>query len=881
MRQKCFCAWLACGLLFIAHVTYGTSPVEALQMANDRIHRFSLENGVEGVIQPDNSAPVVAIQLWFGTGSIHEDDFLGAGLSHYVEHMIFKGTPSRPPGAITRELDAVGGRVNAYTTLDRTVFHVVLPSEHWLTGLDVLADAVMNAAFPEEEWEREQEVILQEMAMNRDNPARELNRLLWSTAYRVHPHRHPVIGYREVFLQTSRDDLLAFFDRHYRPDNMVFALAGDVDPQRAEEKVRAAFSGFERRARPPVVLPQEPPQQNPRTARQTGDYEVSRIAWGFHTVPLHHPDAVALDVLAHIVGGSDSARLTLAIRDQLQLVHDIRAWSYTPQEPGLFGLHATFDPALEEQVIAAVEAEMERWRETGFTADEIARARRAVLMQTLAGMETMRGQVHTVASGLFYTGDPRFTERYLEWLEAITPDDVLAVLNRYVQPARQTRVLLTPTVDEDAVVHEPAATLIDEPVRVELPNGVPLIVRSDRRLPLVHITLAFLGGTLTEDEDQAGVTQFMAELLTRGTTDKTAEEIAVWLDACGATISPFAGWNSFGLQLSMLAEDMDDVLALAAEMLLQPAFTAEEMARQRSRQLASIRAQREQPMQVAGQLVREVLYPGHPWRWSPVGTETSVSALGQDALYAQLEALRTTGNMAVAVFGQVDPDEVKERVARALAEIPAGPRSMVRPDIGEVALPKRILTREPRAQTIFMQAFPTVPLDDDVVDALDILQTAMSGLSSTLGIEVRDRRGLVYFVGAHHQTGLAPGRFIVFAGTAEEEVGGVEALVNAEWERIRQQGLDAEELVRAQAQRYGDQVALLQNNASLAQQAALNELYGLGYRHAFDRIDRLQAVTVEDIQAAVAKWLDPSRAVTVVVAPQREEAPASMPEAAN
>ncbi len=837
-------------------------------MANDRIHRFEMENGAVGVIQPDHSAPVVAIQLWFGTGSIHEDEFLGAGLSHYVEHMIFKGTPSRPPGVITRELDAVGGRVNAYTTLDRTVFHVVLPAEHWLTGLEVLADAVINASFPEEEWEREQQVILQEMAMNRDNPARELNRLLWGTAYRVHPHRHPVIGYRDVFLQTTRDDLLSFFARHYRPDNMVFALAGDVDPLLAEEKVRAAFADFERRARPPVVLPQEPPQRTPRTARQTGDYEVSRAAWGFHTVPLHHPDAVALDVLAHIIGGSDSARLTLAVRDRLQLVHDIRAWSYTPQEPGLFGIHATFDPESEERVIVAVEEELESWRTTGFAEDEIARARRAVLVQTLSGMETMRGQVNAVASGMFYTGDPRFTERYLEWLEKVTPDDVRAVLDRYILPDRQTRVLLTPAVDHDVDAEAVAAALIDEPVKIALPSGVPLIVRTDRRLPLVQVTLAFLGGTLAETEEQAGITQFMADLLTRGTTNKSAEEIAVWLDTRGATISPFAGWNSFGLQLSMLAEDVDDVLGLAMDMLLNPAFMPEEIARQRSRQLASIRSQREQPMNVAGQLVREALYPEHPWRWTPVGTETAVAALDQEALRAHLERLRTTGNMAVAVFGQVSPDDIKDRVSAALADIPTGERDAFKPAIGAVELPKRVLTREPRAQTIYLQAFPTVPLDDELADVLDILQTAMSGLSSTLGIEVRDRRGLVYFVGAQHQTGLAPGRFVVYAGTSEEDVAEVEELVMAEWQRLREEGLDEAELARAKAQRYGDQLALLQNNAALAQQAALNELYGLGYRHAFERIDRLQAVTIDDIRVAVTEWLDPDRAVTVIVAPE-------------
>ena len=865
-------AWLL-GAFLLGADTGAVAPpaTEALRMANDAIHRFHLDNGAVGLIKPDSSAPVVAIQIWFGTGSIHEDEFLGAGLSHYVEHMIFKGTPTRKPGDITRELDAVGGRVNAYTTLDRTVFHVVLPADDWEVGLEVLADAVMNASFPKEEYQREQQVILQEMAMNRDNPARELNRLLWQTAYRVHPHRHPVIGYREVFLQTTREDLLAFFARHYTPDNMLVALAGDVDPVGAEDRIRAAFADFTRRARPPVVLPAEPPQRAPRTARQTGDYEVSRVAWGYHTVPLHHPDAVALDVLAQVAGGSNSARLPLAIRDRLQLAHNISAWSFTPQEPGLFGIHATFDPAKEDEVIAAVAAEIESWREGDFSEEEIHRACRRVLVDVLHGLQTMRGQVHDMASGEFYTGDPRFTERYLKWLDAITPADLARVLDQYVHPARQTRVLLTPERPDRTVAAEAAPQLIHEPTRQELPNGVPLIVREDYRVPLVQGTLAFLGGTLSETEAQAGLTRFMADLLPRGTATKTAEEIATWLDDRGAAITPFAGLNSFGLRLSALADDWDDVLALAVDMLLQPAFPANEMDRQRARQLAEIRTQREQPMQVAAQLVRNALYPDHPWRWTPSGLSVSVAGLERSDLQRYLMERAVTGNLAVAVFGAVSPEDAHDRVAKAIAAIPAGERFHDRPTIGPRQLPESVKVREPRAQTIFIQAFPTVHLAADEVPAFDLLRTALSGMSSTLGIEVRDRRGLVYFVGAQHQTGLVPGYFAIFAGTAEDDVDEVQRLVAAELARIAEEGLTVDEWARAQAQRRGDQLTLMQNNDSLAQQAALNELYGLGYRYAFDLSDRLQAVTSAEIQAVAAEWLVPERSVTVQVLPARPD----------
>lgn len=853
-----------------AHAAVATDdPLAVLEAAHERVHRFTMENGMIGVIKPDPTAPVVAIQTWFGTGSIHEDEFLGAGLAHYVEHMIFKGTPTRTPGDISREISDVGGRVNAYTTFDRTVFHVVMPSAHWETGLDVLADAVQNATFPEDEWEREQTVILQEMAMNRDDPQRELGRLLWSTAFRVHPHRHPVIGYREVFLQTTREDLLRFFRIHYRPDNMIIAVAGDVDPLAMEAAIRDQFADFERRMRAPIVLPQEPAQVSPRFARQTGPYEVSRAAWGWHSVPFHHPDAAALEVLAAVIGRGESSRLVREIRDRQGLVHRIGAWAYNPKEPGMVGISATFDPEREEEVIAAVHAEIARWQEEPFTTAEIDRARRQVLVGALARLQTARGQVDAIASGEFYAGDPRFTVQYIAELEKVTPDRLHEVLVKYLQPQRQSLALLTPEqdkadLDTDAEADsEPVAA----PQRFTLSNGIPVIVREDRRLPLVHVSIANLGGVLAETEEQAGITRFMAELLPRGTQHRDAAEIAATLEDMGASIDAFFGVNSFGLQGMSLSPDWPELFDLMVESLLEPAFSESEIRRQRGLQQADIRSQRERPLTLADEMVREVLYPDHPYRWSPDGHADTVQEIDRDALEQHRRRLLTSGNLAVSVFGNVDAEHVRTALEAALAAVPDGERFELPMDIGERALPADLLRREPRQQAIFLRAFPGVTLDDDHADALDVLQTAMSGLASNLAIEIRDKRGLVYFVGAMNRVGLAPGRFMIFAGTYEEAIPELTELVEAELDRILTEGLSSEELARAQEQRIGDLASLLQDNSSLAQITALNELFGLGYDSEFTKAERIRTVTDEQIRAAAAALFSPDQQVTAIVLP--------------
>ncbi len=849
-----------------------TDPVDVIRTANDQIHRFTMENGIIGLVKPDASAPVVAIQTWFGTGSIHEDDFLGAGLAHYVEHMIFKGTPSRTPGDISREISDAGGRINAYTTFDRTVFHVVLPVRHWAIGLDVLADAVQNATFPEDEWEREQTVILQEMAMNRDDPQRELGRLLWSTAYRVHPHRHPVIGYREVFLQTTREDLLAFFERHYRPDNMIVAVAGDVDPQEMEQAIREAFNDFERRMRRPVVIPAEPPQLSPRFARQTGAYEVSRAAWGWHAVSVSDPDAAALDVLAAVIGHGESSRLTLSLRDEKQLVHRIGAWSYAPGEPGIFGFSATFDPDKEAEVITAVEKEIERWRSTPFTEAEIEKAKRQVMVRTLSSLENVRGQVDSIASGEFYAGNPRFSEQYLTALEAITPDSLLEVLNRYVQPHRQTLALLTPETEhvaEEGTARE--ETLISAPEKFTLSNGLPVIIRQDHRLPMVNITVAAMGGLLTETESTQGIARFMSDLLPRGTSARSAAEIAETLEALGASLQPFSGLNSFGLQGRSLTSDWSKLAALLAESLRDPAFADAEVERQRSRQRAEIRAARERPLTRADQMARDALFPEHPYRWTPEGQEESVAELTAHQLRDYLNRHLLANNLAIAVFGHVDPDQVLSDLENLFGDLPAGEAVALPDPVATRELPVERTAREPRQQTIYLMAFPSVALDDEDADALDVLQAAMSGLASNLAIEVRDKRGLVYFVGATSRPGVAPGHFMLFAGTYEEAVPEIQELMEAELKRIITEGLSEAELARAREQLIGDHFARLQNNHSLAQVSALNTLYGLGYDYEFTREQRLRKVSAEDIQRAARRIFDLEYRVISVVYPAAGE----------
>src|SRR5271169_2403650 len=197
------------------------------------VERIVLANGMTLLVKPDRSARLVSVQVWVKTGSIHEAGQLGAGLSHYLEHMLFKGTSRRTGRQISATVQANGGYINAYTTFDRTVYYIDLPSERVELAVDVLADAVLHSTLPEAEVVREKDVILREIAMTRDDPDNRLWEALFSTAFREHPYRQPIIGHRDVFAAADRSALLSYYRERYVPNNMVVVIAGDVGAQEA------------------------------------------------------------------------------------------------------------------------------------------------------------------------------------------------------------------------------------------------------------------------------------------------------------------------------------------------------------------------------------------------------------------------------------------------------------------------------------------------------------------------------------------------------------------------------------------------------------------------------------------------------------------------
>jgi zinc protease len=855
-----------CALFLTQEFAMAQDPVDVLKTANQGVRRVALDNGLVVLLKEDRSAPLAAIQYWVGAGSIHEAEQLGGGLSHYLEHMIFKGTGTRGPGQVSQEIADAGGEINAYTSNDRTVFHVTLPAERWLVGLDVLTDAVFHPAFPEGEWACEREVILREYDMGEDDPGRVMNRLIWETAFRVHPYRIPIIGWRDILVTMGRDDLVAYHRKHYSPDNMILSVAGDIPLDEMEAAIRERLGKIPRTPREQALIPAEPPQLAERTGRKTGPYEVTRIGWVFHSTDLADADTPALDVLASVTGSGRSSLLVKRLREERQIVLDVDAWSYTPKDPGLFGISAECEPDKEAEVIAALREEVLRWQKEPFDNAQIERARREVLVGAIQELSAMDGQAGAMASGEFYAGDPRHTEVYLEQVRQVTPEDLTRVIRKYLRPENGSWAILAPESREKSVPARGIAADLNVQTH-SFSNGLRLIVREDSRLPMAYVSAVMGGGLLAEADGQAGISQLTSDLLTRGTSRHTAAELAELLEARAISLASFSGRNSYGLSAAGLSEDLPLMLETVAECLLDSQFPTDELEKQRALQLASIRRALEQPMTHAQQMVRAAFFPGHPYRFSVQGEPDTVTALSREAIQSHHRKLLGASNLVLAVFGDVKAASVIAQTDKFFAALPARSVPAWPPLPPAPKEPVRVEKRLPFKQTVLVRAWPGVAAGDPREDAISVLMDTLSGLSSDLFIEVRDKRGLAYYAGATQFSGPVGGLFQIYAGTTEEGRAEVETQIQAQADRLRTAGLRPEEFSRAIEQLLAEIARARQNNGGLAQQCALDELLGLGYRHSLETAERLQHLTPEVVRAAAESLFAFPGDATAVVTP--------------
>lgn len=829
-----------------------------IELQDEAVSSRTLDNGLVILAKNVPGEGLVAIDVKILAGSSLEGKHQASGISHLVEHMVFKGTPSRPAGSIEKEVKSYGGMINGSTSADITDYHILLPPQYLPEGLAILKDMLLNASLDPDEIEKEKDVIEKEQNLNEDEPQSRLLKLLNETAYTRHPYKYPTIGYREKLRELNRGDLAEYYTRMYVPNRMVVSIVGDIDESEAIKKASAEFSDMRTPDYAPLgPLPPEPVQVGPRRMDGDSRANLSYIAIGFHTTGILDEDLFATDVLSMVLGRGDNSRLNKALVKEGRLAYSVSAWNMTPRDPGMFIIYAVLDGANAEKAEEAVMAEIDRLRNGRVPDSELEAVRRMALSDLIAAMETTDSTASDMGYGYLLTGAPDFSRLYIEGIQRVSGDDLRRAANKYLDRSNMTTVRLLSAGDATPAVEAGKRIPEEKIIKETLPNGLRILLRRNTKTPAVSITAAMLGGTMAEDRRNNGISNLTANMLLKGTGRRKEDRITGRIEALGGKAEAFSGLNAFGISMEVLKPDLAEALDIMQDVLSDPAFPQEELEKEKALVLADISEEDDDVFATGLNLLRAAVYGKSPYGLRYTGTAQSVSALERDDLLHFFRIYAVPENIVLSISGDIDIAGARRMAAKLFSGLEKRSVNIPVPDTGRLDKAVVRSVEMGREQSLVLLGFETASLKSPDRYALEVLGSVLSGNSGRLFEKIRAKLALAYALGCTQKLGLGRGFLALYAATTSDGIKPARDTLLYEIRDIARNLIADEELVMAKRELLFARKVAMQSNEFIAITSALDELYGLGYDNMYRYDAEISLVTKEGIKAAAEKYLTP------------------------
>ena len=814
----------------------------------------TVSNGLTVITQVDRAAPVISAQCWIATGSQHEQNFSGSGLSHLLEHMVFKGTDSFTGPELATRVNSAGGQWNAYTSLDRTVYYIDGPSTACDTFVNLLFELVFLPRFPEEDFETEREVIRREIDMGRDDPDSAASQLLFRTFFQHDPRRHPVIGHRTLFDALRYEDMTNYHHQRYIPSNSIFVLSGDFDRAAVLSNLEQLSGSLPGRALSHPNDLREPRQLGLREARKPFSIPTSRTTLAWQTPGLDHPDVPALELLSGILGGGRSSHLYRRFHEEEGLAHYIGTWSWNPADgPGMFSISAEVDHDRRDHLEQAILGELTPALE-GELQPSLDKARRQIFARQFKSLTTASGRATDLASNWHEARNLNFTRDYLDLLDQVTANDVVRVARQYLRPDGITITSLDPH-EAHASPHIARPTNAPGEITTQtLDNGLTLVLRPDPRVPIVQFQGVFRTGRLVETPENCGINPLHASLLTKGTADHPGGKFAGAVEALGATLRASAGNNTSILSSFCLKADLATVLGLSGEALGAPAFQKDTFLRERDVQLADLRESMEDPLKTAFRLLRGTLFGNQHYGLPRLGTEASLAQIDCESLLEHHHRFMTRQNGVLAIFGDINPKTTADLCERIFGSLPEGSICEPSPETSMETYSGETSQRLAKEQAVIAIGYPGAHITSGDIPALELIHEYCANMAGPLFTRLREELGLAYYVNATQFHGLGRGLFAFYAGTAPDQADLARRELLTQIEILTQEGIPEQPLAHAKTSILASDALENQSSHSMAQVCALNSLFGLGPLHHLKHAERVKSITGEEILATAQRY---------------------------
>lgn len=856
-----------------------------------------LSNGMSVLILPDKRFPLVSLRLYVHAGSAYETP-KEAGLSHFLEHMVFKGTEKRSKGDIAGDIEKVGGYINAATSFDYTVYVVDVPARHWSEGLDVIKDMAFHSKFDPKEIESEKKVVISELEQRDDAPQSRIFTLLQGRAFEGTPYARPIIGFKESIRSFTSDDFKKYISHYYQPQSMMLLIAGDVDPEKALAEAEKMFGGYKNTrsvaAATPISLEELMAGKAASDKRESPivveKRPVQKVYLGIALPATGSTSAMALsyDVLGHLLGGDATSLFYRKYKYDLQMVDDISIGNYDFERTGMLYISVVLpEDKLEEfwKMFMADMAGLAEWadgksKKNPFTETELERAKLNIEDGLFRAKETLSGLASKEGAFFFLTGNPRAEEQYLASLKKLNLNDIRDAAKTILVPDNVYAAVIVPeetkAPDLEALFKQAWADVPPAGVKartataqkgsreiIDLGQGRTLVLMPDNTVPYVAADMVFKGGNTLLSPDRQGLAALAASTLSTGTANKNATEMDVYLTSRAASLSAGAGSRIFTIGMRYPERFGKDMIALFREVLERPAFSEEEIAREKRNQIAAIALREDQPLSLAFRHLTPFLFPDQPYGYYQLGMPKTVAAFTKKDI-TEFWSKQSAMPWVLSVCGAFDRDEII-KLAKSLPVPSKTPPAPMNPKWTD----KRELTLKlpGRNQEHLLLIFPTVGGVSPEAPSFDLMEAILSGMSGILFTNLRDEKGLGYTVTAMKWQTELTGFLAFYIGTepskAKESLEGFTSVIAELHDKL----LPEEELKKAVSQLEGEYYRNHQSLGSRSSEAAT--LLALGYpiTHNLDVIEAVKKLTPEDLRKLAVTYLKKDNAYLIRVTP--------------
>lgn len=882
--------------------------------------KYQLANGMSVILLESHKSPVLAAQIWVKTGSADETR-KEQGISHFIEHLLFKGTKNYKVGQIANVIEGCGGELNAYTSFDQTVYYITISSKFGHKALEVLSEMVQFPTFLETEIDNEREVVLEEIKRSNDSPDRKAVQLMFSNCYRNHPYGVPVIGYDRIVKKLSRKEILNYFYERYNPRRMTLVVSGDFKPKALKSDIKQLFSPSSKKKKPSFV-------QRKRTFDKIDESKIARIKVEQSAFKENHlffcwpipacrsNDIAAIEILAIILGQGQSSRLCKELRLQQALVNDIGVSTFISLDPGQFIVSMELPieriPAALDQLLKSLEA----FHQQGVSEAEIQKALISFENDEFYSLETVNGKAKKSGILNLLLDDPFYFPKFLKQLRKLSPQDIARVARKYLNPKN---LVITLMVSESSKSYRPllvkwhrqyqqlflasskkkkandlensnarhlandfpksrplprsgksksqAQNSFDKIQKWTTPNGNTLLLCPNSEAPIFSVQLAMLGGSRLDPNGKEGTASLLASTWTRQLKGFSESELNQYIESRGASLDAFSGRNSLGLSLASQSRFQADLLKVFADALLNPELSPTIFEREQKVIVEQLRLLTDQPSYQASQIFMRECFKGHPYSRKPEGEIESILKVQPEDLTSLWHA-STQRQWVMAVVGCFDQDEIKKTweaiQSQSLTSLATPFPLAEHPGRKKPVQEFHALKKE---QTHIILGFKGISFGDPRKYALQVLQSVLAGQGGRLFIELRDKASLAYSVSPLTMEGLDSGYFATYIACSPAKSRQALKMMKDELDKIAEIPISAEDLSRAQQYLIGKHDIGLQRNSAVGHAILFHELYGLGYGEVLKYADRINQVSTQDVRK-VAQAILGQNAITVAVGPE-------------